>query len=285
MAPSISLFDLTPGKTIEGRFEILRSFRQGTMSATFEVKEGDAVRELQVFPAGLFESAQQGTEFGAELRRWQKVQCDSVLRVHEVISKEDGSLLMLTDFPPGESLRAQLKQNGPLSAEDTVRLGLRILDGLVEAHVHDLVHGDIKPYTLHMQAGDPSSAVLVDGGITTGLWSAKHLGEKTALIGTPIYAPAEQFGGESPNVQSDIYNLATVLFEAVCGTVPWPGKTFLEVFQAKLDKTAPSMRRAAPEVEVDPALEKAIVGGLMTDSRERYGSAEEFRDALRKLGT
>ena len=67
------------------------------------------------------------------------------------------------------------------------------------------------------------------------------------------------------------------------GTVPWPGKSFLEVFQAKLDKSAPSMSRCAPDVEVPSEVEKAIVGGLMTDKRERYRSAVEFRDALRRV--
>ena len=283
MTPSLSLFDLTPGKTVEDRFEVLRSYRQGAMSATFEVKEGNAIHELQVFPAGLFESPEQGGQFGKELERWESVSSDSVLNVQEVIAKEDGTILLVTDFPPGESLRNHLNDKEVLDSDTVIQLGLRVLDGLVEAHERDLVHGDIKPYTVHLPDGEAQGAVLVDGGITTGLWAAKHLGEKTALIGTPIYAPAEQFGGESPDFQSDVYNLATVLFESVTGVVPWPGSSFLEIFQAKLDKSAPSMRRLAPDVEVDPEVERAIVGGLMTDKRERYGSAVEFRDALAKL--
>jgi serine/threonine-protein kinase len=124
------------------------------------------------------------------------------------------------------------------------------------------------------------SAQLVDGGVTPGLWNAKHLGDHTALIGTPYYAPVEQFGGDAPDVQSDIYNVDTVLFELVSGTLPWPGSSFLEVFQAKLDRNAPSMAARAPEVDVDAALEEAIVRGLMADRRERYAKASEFRKAL-----
>ena len=90
----------------------------------------------------------------------------------------------------------------------------------------------------------------------------------------------QQFGGESPDVQSDVYNVATVLFEMIAGVLPWPGKSYLEVFQAKLDRHPPAIRKRASDVKISVELEKAIVAGLMADRRERYQSASEFRDAL-----
>jgi hypothetical protein len=57
----------------------------------------------------------------------------------------------------------------------------------------------------------------------------------------------------------------------------------LEVFQAKLAKTVPTMAQRAPDVEVDPGLEAAITGGLMTDRRERYESAATFRERLAEV--
>jgi hypothetical protein len=71
-----------------------------------------------------------------------------------------------------------------------------------------------------------------------------------------------------------------VLFEMIAGVLPWPGKSYLEVFQAKLDRHPPSIRRRASDVEITPELEKAIVAGMLADRRERYHSATEFRDAL-----
>ena len=95
-----------------------------------------------------------------------------------------------------------------------------------------------------------------------------------------MYAPVEQFGGESPVVQSDVYNLACVLYELSTGVLPWKGKSFLEVFQEKLQKEPPAMKVRAPKVTVPPALESAIRGGLMADRRERYGDVTPFRSAL-----
>lgn len=279
---TLTLFDLAPGKVLADRYQIQRPHRHGGMSATFEVTDsetGDTL-EMQVFPAALFEDVDQAREFAGVLRAWERIESKAVARVRDVQVRTDGTLLFLTEMPPGTSLRDWLTEEGRMDVPGAVTLGQRLLLALEEIHAAGQVHGDIKPHTVHLAGGDPTSAMLVDGGITSGLWSAKHLGDKTALIGTPFYAPVEQFGGDSPDVQSDLYNVATVLYELLTGVVPWPGTSFLEVFQAKLEPRPPAMRTRAPEVEVPAELERAIVGGLIADRRERYASAKAFREAL-----
>ena len=207
------------------------------------------------------------------------------MKVHAIRVHEKGGPEVLRPEeielpPPGQSLRAWLKDKGRATPAQTVAIALQLLDELRAIHSAGLVHGDIKPHTIHIEERKGIRVTLVDGGITPSLWSAKHLGDKTALIGTPFYAPVEQFGGESPDVQSDIYNVATVLFELVTGVIPWAGKSFLDVFQAKLAKSPPSMKSRAPKVHVPAELEHAIAGGLMADKSERYKSAAEFRERL-----
>jgi len=278
-----SLFDLVPGKVLAERYRIVGPSRQSGLSAAFEVAyEGGGERlEMTVFPSALFDDASQAEGYRRFLEPWKTVESPYVTRVVDIIMVFNTTLALITEYPAGESLREWLRDNRRLEPARVRRLGIQLCQGLESIHAADLVHGDVKPHTIHISEGRKGlQAQLVDGGVTPGLWNAKQLGEHTALIGTPFYAPVEQFGGDSPDVRSDIYNVATVLFELVCGVLPWPGSSFLEVFQAKLDKNAPSMRARAPEVEVDAALEKAIVGGLMADRRERYHSAEEFREKL-----
>ena len=282
---SISLFDLHPGKLVHERYKIVRGSRAAGMSTAFEVTDGEngPTREMQVFPADLFESKKQSLEFTAAMTSWKLVRAPSTIAVREVHALEDGTVLLVTDPAVGRSLRAWQQEHGRAKPSQVVALGLEMLDGLSAIHAAGLVHGDIKPLTVYVGDGAEPTVTLIDGGITPALWSSKHLGEKTALIGTPFYAPIEQFGGDSPDVQSDVYNLATVLFELVTGVLPWKGKSFLEVFQAKLDKTVPSMKSRAPDVEVPPALEAAIAGGLRAEEKDRYGSAVEFRAKLTAL--
>jgi serine/threonine-protein kinase len=279
---TVSLFDLAPGKVFHDRYKIVRANRQGGMSATFEVDDATsgAKRELQVFPAALFESVKQSAEFGETISQWRKVRSPAVLTLHDVHAVEDGTIAVVTDMPPGSSLREWQQKNGTMTPAMLVDVADQLLEGLAAIHGAGLVHGDIKPNTVYIGVSKKPHVMLVDGGITPALWSAKHLGDKTALIGTPFYAPVEQFGGESPDVQSDIYNVATVLFELVTGVIPWAGKSFLDVFQSKLAKTPPTMKSRAPKVSVPTELEHAIAGGLMADKKERYKSAEEFRERL-----
>lgn len=277
-------FDLRPGAVLRERYQIRRAFRQGGMSTTFEVtdtREGGR-RELQVFPAATFDDREQAHEFARSLAPWREIEHPLVLRVREVEAYDDGTILFVTDFPRGEALRDRLKRDGRESAAVARGVGIALLEGLRAIHERGLVHGDVKPSTVWIDddGGDLRPA-LIDGGITFGLWTAKHLGDKTALIGTPYYAPIEQFGGDPPNVQSDLYNVATVLYEIVTGVVPWTGRTFLEIFQSKLEKAPPMMRERAPSVDVPEEFEEAVRGGLMADRNARYRSADEFLDALR----
>ncbi|MEO0651229.1 MAG: serine/threonine-protein kinase, partial [Planctomycetota bacterium] len=275
--------DLSPGSRIADRYEILEPRRQGGLSVAFEVAslEGGERFELQFFPPSLFDGEAEATHFAGAWEPWQRVDSRHVLRVREMLASGPSSLFLITDRPQGRTLRALLDERERLTPAETVQLGVQLLDGLGEIHARGLVHGDVKPLTVFVhEEGSEPQAVLVDGGTTHGLWTAKDLGERTALIGTPYYAPVEQFGGEPPTVQSDLYNLATLLFELVTGVQPWRGKTFLEVFQAKLERELPTVAGRAPGVEVPAALEAAIAGGLEADLSRRYGSAGDFRDRL-----
>jgi serine/threonine-protein kinase len=283
---TFSIFDLQPGRSVLDRFRITKPLRQSGLSAAFEAHDEHAEPAqtrcaLVVFSGALFEGAKQAEEFRATWKPWTRAKSEHLARVREVVALPGHGTMLVVDPSDETSLKELLRQRGALSAAEVQALGLQLADALEAIHAQKLVHGDIKPQNILVTERDGSlHATLVDGGITTGMWSAKHLGEHTALIGTPYYAPIEQFGGESPDRQSDIYNVSTVLFECATGVLPWPGKTLLEVFQAKLDRSEPSMKRRAPKCVVPAALEAAIVKGLLADRDERYVNATEFREAL-----
>jgi len=281
----MTIVDLSPGTVLGERYRVVTPYRQGGLSAALEVRETSSEEryELQLFPAGLFDRVDQVREFADDLAPWMDVTSPWVVRVHEILTLDASNVALVTAFPGGESLRRRLNEVHAMPEEEVLLLGRRLLEGVEAIHAVALVHGDLKPYTIHVSDGDGPRPTIVDGGVTPGLWSVKGMGEKTALIGTPYYAPVEQFGGDAPDVRSDIYNVATVLYECLTGVLPWPGKSFLEVFQAKLQKKPPSMAERAPEVSVDPRLEAVVGRGCNADRHERYASAAEFREALEAL--
>ncbi len=281
---TLTLFDLAPGKVLLDRYKITGTSRHGGMSTAFEAEDqkGKGACELQLFPAALFENKKQASEFAQAMTAWMQIESEYVARAREVHALDDGTILFVTDLPPGKSLR-DWRGDKVVPVAQVIELGTQLCDGLSAIHAAGLVHGDIKPHTVHVGDKKKLHAMLVDGGITPGLWTAKHLGDKTALIGTPFYAPVEQFGGDSPDVQSDIYNVATVLFELATGVLPWKGKSFLDVFQAKLEKVPPTMKSRAPKVDVPHELEVAINLGLMADKKQRYKTADEFKKRLKAV--
>ena len=283
--PTTSLYDIAPGVQLADRYKVVGPHRQGGLSTAFEVEDltDGSRRELQLFPPGLFESAEQRAHFLGQLEPWREVGSETVLALRDLLDLEPSSLGLVTDYPEGESLRQVLNREQRLSVEVTQRIGLQLLDGLQSVHDSGLVHGDVKPYTVHLVAADGEEfgrPLLVDGGLTPGLWTAKGLGDKTALIGTPYYAPVEQFGGDAPDVLSDVYNVATVLYECATGVLPWSGKTFLEVFQSKLEAGPPAMSERAPDVEVPSAFEEVVARGCRAKRTDRWQSAADFREAL-----
>lgn len=281
MTQYLTTYDLVQGKRLAERYTIVRPRRQTGFAAVYEAKDPDGeLCEVSFFPTGLFEHADQAEEFRGRFVPWHELECEQVLHVREALQLV-GGLLLATDLPAGEELRTRLDHQKVMGSAELVALGGQLLEGLGRIHGAGLAHGDIKPRTIFLSGrGQSLKPTLVDGGITASLWNAKGLGEKTALIGTPYYAPMEQFGGDAPDVRSDIYNLATVLYECATGVLPWTGSTFLEVFQSKL-KDPPPMKTRAPAVEVDPRIEAAIVHGCLADRRKRFGSAREFLLALR----
>ena len=283
-----SLYDIAPGVLLADRYEVVGPHRQGGLSTAFEVEDKQSSErcELQLFPPGLFESDDQKRDFVAQLEAWRSVESDAILRMRDLVDVEPATLALVTDFPEGESLRQVLNRKQRLEVGETVALGLQLLDGLQALHERSLVHGDVKPYTIHLRTpggtGAPQ-ALLVDGGLTPGLWTAKGLGDKTALIGTPYYAPVEQFGGDAPDVLSDVYNVATVLYECATGVLPWRGKTFLEVFQSKLEAGPPPMSDHEGAEEIPALFEEVVARGCRAKRGERWSSADEFRQALEAL--
>ena len=252
------------------------------MSAAFRVMDESASeeRELQAFPASLFENSKQADSFAEALRVWADIHSEAIVSPENVEVFEDGAVVIVTPFPEGTALRTAFEEKGRFSAQEVLNLGASLLEGLEVCHEAGVAHGDIKPTTIFMGASGPS---LVDGGVTPGLWAAKHLGTRTALIGTPFYAPIEQFGGDCPDARSDVYNLATVLYELLTGAMPWRGRSYIEVFQSKMQPEAPSMRSIAPDVDVDPGLEAAIATALRGKRMERHESAAAFRSSLAEL--
>jgi eukaryotic-like serine/threonine-protein kinase len=200
-----------------------------------------------------------------------------------------GFLYYVMPFVTGESLRARLHRDGRLPVADVLRLGRQVADGLAYAHHEGVVHRDIKPENVLLSGYGPRDgrtaaawhAVICDFGIARALSLAvgDTPTEPGLAIGTPAYmSPEQSFGEVELDGRSDVYSLASVLYEALAGNPPFRGATAMSIVAQHSTTQPPPLHHLRGDVP--PRLEGAILRALAKMPEQRFASAAEFGEAL-----
>jgi hypothetical protein len=187
----------------------------------------------------------------------------------------DGQLYIATRFVDGIDLRAMLAKNGPLPAERTLSLVHQVADALDAAHARNLVHGDVKPGNVLVDASD--HCYLCDFGLTTqiGIRGSTFTG---GLKGTLDYLAPEQIRRDNVDGRADQYALACVLYELLAGRPPFRRETEAQTLWAHMQEDAGPIRE-------QPELDAVVARALAKDPDERYESCNAFvEDARAALG-
>jgi serine/threonine protein kinase len=138
---------------------------------------------------------------------------------------DGGELHIVARYMEGGSLAARLaaSPSGRLEIDEVVRAGRTVADALAHAHVHGVVHRDVKPDNVWLTAD--GVAVLGDFGIAvTHADAAAATAAAGPATGTPYYQPPEQADGAPPTPQADLYALGAALWELLCGCSPSTGR-------------------------------------------------------------
>ncbi len=198
-------------------------------------------------------------------------------------------LFIVMELVLGQTLRDRLSSNGSIEPLALTQLGAQIAEALHSAHSHGVVHGDIKPENIVVQAG--GAPKLFDFGIarqvaaeTATLTRSVHdLGEtpRAAIAGTVAYMPPEILRGESGDVRSDLYSLGVVLFEISAAQRPFVGPTITALVSQILHEPAP--RLGGAENIVPQELARIVQKLLEKDPGSRYQSARELQVDLTNL--
>ena len=187
---------------------------------------------------------------------------------------------------PGETLAYELKRqklgyHPPLQITQILHLLIQVLNGLEHAHQKGLLHRDIKPGNLMLYSYQ--KITIMDFGIVKVLdENYDSLSLKTAhgkIFGTPEYMPPEQaMGNGEYSPASDLYALAVVGYEMLCGVLPYKGDTPLATIIKHVRAPIPAFRGHAKDRY--PLVESIIRKAMSKNPLHRYQSAGEFRNAL-----
>lgn len=188
-------------------------------------------------------------------------------------------LYYVMPFVEGSSLRDLLTRQIQLPVEDALRITREVADALAYAHALGIVHRDIKPENILLASGH---AVVTDFGIAKAILAAgdERLTSGRIVIGTPAYMSPEQASADATlDGRSDVYSLATVLYEMLAGEVPFRGPTPHGLLGRKAEGHYP--RLAIVRAAIPDALDGVIARALAPDPADRFQDVSAFAGALR----
>ena len=171
-----------------------------------------------------------------------------------------------------------------LTTRQRLDLFLAVCHAIQHAHQKGIIHRDIKPSNVLVTVADGRPLPkVIDFGIakaTGGRLTDKTLfTEFRQLLGTPEYMSPEQARGEKLDARSDLYALATMLYEALSGELPHDAVGLTQLFAKKLMDVPVPIRKHLPSI--DAALEAVIMKGLARERNDRQADARVFRQELR----
>ncbi len=194
------------------------------------------------------------------------------------VESQSEFLYYVMPYVEGESLRARLARERQLPVDEAVSITQQAARALEYAHGEGVVHRDIKPENILLHRGE---AMVADFGIALAVNAAgvTRLTETGLSIGTPEYMSPEQASGDrNVDGRTDIYSLGCVLYEMLVGEAPYRGPTSQAII-AKVLTEAPQSIRSARDT-VPSALENVVLRSLAKLAADRFGTAQQFADAL-----
>lgn len=197
-----------------------------------------------------------------------------IVAVYDAGLTPDGRPYLVMELCPGGSLADRVNRAGPLQPEEVRRIGVGIADALASAHAAGVLHRDVKPGNILIDAY--GTAKLADFGLAAVL-DASGDSSPTRDALTPAYASPEAFALSPPTPQGDVYALGATLYALLAGRPPrapaWPPGSMEELMAA--------LRAPVPPVAgVSAALHAVLVGALEAERDDRTPSAAALRDAL-----
>ncbi|MBS1848713.1 MAG: serine/threonine protein kinase [Actinobacteria bacterium] len=175
----------------------------------------------------------------------------------------------------GTTLRRRLDALGTLELDEAVTIGAQVADALDTAHRAHVVHRDIKPANILLSTD--GRVLVADFGIAKAA-EGQDLTAEGSMLGTAKYLAPEQVEGTDVDGRADIYALGIVLFEALCGRVPFLADTDTATALARLHR-AP-MRPRQVRADIPRSVDEVILRAMARNPEDRFADAAQFRAAL-----
>ena len=253
----------------------------GGMGVVFAAEDLEMERDVAIkaMKPVLAASPSAAQRFQREARAAATFQHDRIVTIYQV-GEDRGIPFFTMQRLEGESLGARLTRVRKLSSSAVVDLAIGICEGLAAAHERGLLHRDIKPDNIWLQAEDDSVKIL-DFGLVRSIDSDTNLTNSGAILGTPRYMSPEQAQGMVVDARSDLFSLGSVLYHAATGQTPFAGGNVVSTLVA----VSNSEIQAPHEVDssVPAPLSRLIMRLLEKEAEQRPASVTDVLEELREI--
>ena len=263
---------------LSDRYRIERELGQGGMATVYLAQDHKHDRRVAIKVLKPELAAVLGAErFVVEIKTTAALQHPHILPLFDSGSA-DGFLYYVMPYIEGETLRSKLDREKQLGIDEAVRIATEVADALDYAHRHGVIHRDIKPENILLHDGRP---MVADFGIALAVSAAAggRMTETGLSLGTPYYMSPEQATADRDiTARSDVYSLASVLYEMLAGEPPHMGNSAQQIIMKIIAEDVQPVTRHRKAVP--PNVAAAVAKALEKLPADRFESARAFADAL-----
>jgi serine/threonine protein kinase len=270
---------------VVGKYKIREQVGEGGMGVVYRADHvllGSAVAIKVLLPQFTTQPAIVDRFFN-EAKSTSQIRHPGIVQVFDFGRLEDQRAYIVMELLRGENLTGFLSRRGTLDPSLATQIAIQLLSALEAAHVHGIIHRDIKPDNIYI-VRDPTGpgairVKILDFGIAK-LASSKT--KETAIVGTPAYMSPEQCRGNSEiDARADLYAVGCILFQMLVGRPPFDAEGGQETMAMQIYQPAPHLRDYAPTMP--PELDALIAKMLAKSPDDRTPSAAFALAALERL--
>lgn len=264
-------------EALAGEYSLERELGRGGMGIVYLAREVqlDRLVAIKVLPQALAIQPDVRERFLREARLAASLSHPHVVPIYRV-GEANGFVFFAMGYVNGETLGERLRTRGPLPSSLATRMLREVTWALSYAHSHGIVHRDVKPDNILLEA-ETGRAVVTDFGIAQGLHEASIEGSGE-ITGTARYMSPEQALGEPIDGRSDFYSVGVVGYLALTGRLPLDAPSLSAFLIKQQNEDAAPLAPLAPSAPT--ALAKAIDRCLRRKPDERFPTGEALADAL-----